>query len=125
MADDKLQVGWADKVKLTIAALLVVVGVGGFYYLVESAMIVRVASVLGGLIAATVVGWLTVPGRQFYAFAQESVAETKKVVWPTRKETFQTTGVVFLFVVVMAVFLWLIDAGLLWMVRMVTGWNDL
>jgi preprotein translocase subunit SecE len=44
------------------------------------------------------------PGKQFYVYAQESVAETKKVVWPTRKETMQTTGIVFLFVITMASF---------------------
>ena len=50
--------------------------------------------------------WTSQPGKEFYEFAQESIAETKKVVWPTRKETLQTTGIVFAFVVVMALFLW-------------------
>jgi len=54
-------------------------------------------------------------------FAQESVGETKKVVWPTRKETLQTTGVVFAFMVVMALFLWMVDAGLLWAVKRLLG----
>jgi preprotein translocase subunit SecE len=54
-------------------------------------------------------------------FAQESVGETKKVVWPTRKETLQTTGVVFAFMVVMALFLWVVDAGLLWAVKRLLG----
>jgi preprotein translocase subunit SecE len=49
------------------------------------------------------------------------VAEARKVVWPTRKETIQTTGVVFAFVVVMALFLWLVDAGLLWAVKLLMG----
>jgi len=114
----------ADKIKLGIAILLVVAGVAGYYALGESAMIARVGSVLAGLMAGAAVGWTSTQGKQFYVFAQESVAETKKVVWPSRKETYQTTGVVFLFVVLMALFLWLVDAGLLWLVKMVMGRSD-
>ena len=115
----------ADRIKIGIAALLIVAGLAGFYYLGENTMmIVRVASVLGGLVAAAVLGWTTAPGKQFFVFAQESVAETKKVVWPTRKETFQTTGVVFLFVMVMALFLWLVDWGLLSLVKLLMGRSD-
>jgi len=111
----------ADKIKIAVAALLVVAGLAGFYYLDQSPMIVRVASVLAGLAGAAVAFWASEPGRQFYGFAEESVAETKKVVWPTRKETLQTTGIVFAFVVVMALFLWIVDAGLLWAVKKLLG----
>jgi len=111
----------ADKIKLGVAALLVVAGVVGYYYLNDSATIVRAGSVLAGLIAASAVAWMTAPGKQLFAFAQESVAETKKVVWPTRKETLQTTGLVFLFILLMAIFLWLVDATLLWMVKLLMG----
>ena len=64
---------------------------------------------------------MTEPGRQFFAFAQESVAETKKVVWPSRKETVQTTGMVLAFVLVMAIFLWIVDAVLVWGVKFLMG----
>ena len=114
----------ADKIKLAIAVLLVIAGVAGFYLLSDSPMILRVASVLAGLIAGAVVGWMSAPGKQFHAFSQESVAETKKVVWPLRKETLQTTGIVIAFVAVMAAFLWLVDAGLLWMVKLFMGRSD-
>ncbi|HEX2269153.1 MAG TPA: preprotein translocase subunit SecE, partial [Pyrinomonadaceae bacterium] len=87
----------ADKIKIGLAALLVVAGLAGFYFFSDSPAIVRVALVLAGLAAASFVFWLTAPGKQFYVYSQESIAETKKVVWPTRKETLQTTGVVFLF----------------------------
>jgi preprotein translocase subunit SecE len=111
----------ADKIKIAVAVLLVAAGIGGFYYLDQSAMILRVASVLAGIAAGTVVFLLSEVGKQFRGFTQESVAETKKVVWPTRKETLQTTGVVFAFVVVMAVFLWAVDSGLLWIVKKLLG----
>ena len=110
-----------DKIKIGVAVLAVVAGVAGFYALDQSPMIVRVAAVLGGLAAGAVVFWLSGPGGEFQVFAQESVVETKKVVWPTRKETLQTTGVVFAFMVVMALFLWVVDAGLLWVVKKLLG----
>ena len=111
----------ADKIKIAVAVLLVVAGVAGFYYLAERALIVRVASVLAGFAAAAGVFATSQPGREFYQFSQESIAETKKVVWPTRKETLQTTAVVFAFVVIMAIFLWIVDASLLWVVKRLLG----
>ncbi len=102
----------ADKIKVAIAVLLLIAGIAGFYFLSESPMVLRVASVLAGFAAAAAVGWTTAPGKEFFLFAQEAVVETKKVVWPTRKESFQTTGAVFAFVVAMAVFLWITDKGL-------------
>jgi preprotein translocase subunit SecE len=111
----------ADKIRLIVAALLVVAGIVGFYLLKDNALILRVASVLGGLVAAALVAWTSAPGRKFFLFAQESVAETKKVVWPTRKETVQTTGMVLAFVLVMAIFLWIVDALLVWGVKFLMG----
>jgi preprotein translocase subunit SecE len=111
----------ADKIKLSLAVLLVIAGVAGFYYLDDKALILRVGSVLAGLVAALLVAWMTEPGRQFYVYAQEAVAETKKVVWPSRKETVQTTGMVLAFVLVMAIFLWIVDAVLVWGVKLLMG----
>jgi preprotein translocase subunit SecE len=110
-----------DNIKIAIAAVLAAAGIAGFYYVSDSAMIVRVASVLAGMTAGAVVFLMSQPGRDFYQYAQESIAETKKVVWPTRKETLQTTAIVFAFVVVMAIFLWMVDASLLWVVKKLLG----
>ena len=110
-----------DKIKLGFALLLLIAGIAGFYYLSDSAMVIRVISVLGGLVLATVMVSFTIQGKQFYAFSRESWEETKKVVWPNRKETVQTTGIVFAFVLVMAMFLWMIDAGLLLAVKYLMG----
>jgi preprotein translocase subunit SecE len=114
----------ADKVKIALAVLLVVAGLAGFYLFSDSPAIVRVLSVLAGLAAATGVLWTTVPGKQFYVYANESYEETKKVVWPTRKETMQTTGIVFVFVVLMALFLWAVDSSLLWMIKKFLGQGE-
>jgi preprotein translocase subunit SecE len=110
-----------DKIKLGLALLLLIAGIAGFYYLRDSAMVIRVISVLAGIVLAAVVVWFTTQGKQFYAFSRESSEETRKVVWPTRKETMQTTGIVFGFVLVMALFLWMVDAGLLMAVKYLMG----
>ncbi len=114
----------ADKLKVTVAVLLVFAGMAGFYYLSGSPTVVRLASVLGGLAAGIVVGSFSVPGRRFFGFAQASVVETRKVVWPTRKESFQTAGAVFAFVVVMAAFLWVSDKSLEYLLYdLILGWK--
>ena len=114
----------ADKIKLVVAFLMVALGIAGFYLLSGSPAVVRILSVLAGLGSAAAVAYLTVPGKAFYAFSQESVAEARKVVWPTRKETLQMTGIVILFVLVMAVFLWMVDSGLFWLVKLVMGRSE-
>jgi len=113
-----------DKAKLVGAVALVASGVWGYYWLADSLLIVRVLAVVAGLLAAGAVAWWSEPGRQFAVFAGESVAEVKKVVWPTRKETIQTTAAVFAFVVVMAIFLWLSDKALEWILYdVIMGWK--
>jgi preprotein translocase subunit SecE len=87
-------------------------------------MILRVLSVFAGLGAGVAVAWFTEPGRRFFDFSREAVVETKKVVWPSRKETIQTTGIVFAFVLVMAIVLWMTDKGLEWVLYdLVLGWK--
>jgi preprotein translocase subunit SecE len=107
-----------DKIKLGIAALLIAAAVWGFYYLGASPMIARLGVILAGVLVATAVAWTSEPGKRFYAYSQEAIAETRKVVWPARKETVQTTGIVVAFVLVMAVFLWIVDTILAWMVEL-------
>lgn len=113
-----------DKIKLLIAVLLVIAGVVGFYSLPDMPALVRVLMVLGGLVAAAVVVYFSAPGKAFFAFAGEARDEARKVVWPTRKETMQTTGIVLVFVFVMALFLWIVDSGLLWLVKLAMGGGD-
>ena len=114
----------ADKAKLALAVVLVGVGIWGYYWLADTALVLRILAVLAGIGAGLAVGWLSAPGRQFALFAGEAIGEVKKVVWPTRKETVQTTAAVFAFVVVMAVFLWLTDKTLEWMLYdLLLGWK--
>jgi preprotein translocase subunit SecE len=111
----------ADNIKLLAAGLLIAAGIAGFYLFADSPTVVRVLSVLAGVGAALGVAWYTAVGQRFFAFSQESVTEARKVVWPTRKETLQMTGVVVAFVFVMALFLWLVDGTLLWLVKLLMG----
>ena len=112
----------AERIKIAIAALIAVAGLAGFYALLDKQpTVVRLAILLGAFAAAAVVMYFTEAGRTFAAFARESWEEAKRVVWPTRKETLQTTGVVFLFVFTMAVFLWIVDTGLLWITQKLLG----
>jgi preprotein translocase subunit SecE len=110
-----------DKIKLGFALLPLIAGIAGFYYLSDSAMVLRVISVLAGIVLAVVMVWFTPQGKQFYAFCKESAEEARRVVWPSRKETIQTTGIVFAFVFLMAIFLWMVDAGLLLAVKYLMG----
>ena len=95
-----------DKVKVVMAVCAVIAGVVGFYFLSDKSGYVRAGALVAGLIVAIALASTSTSGRGFIDFAKESVRETKKVVWPTRKEAMQITGVVFGFVFVMALFLW-------------------
>src|SRR5882672_10538203 len=92
--------GTGDKALVGVALLLVLVGVVGFTFWSEQPMLLR-----GGVVLGLVVAWFSEPGKRFIGFAREAYEETKRVTWPSRKETLSTTGVVFAFVGVMAVIL--------------------
>jgi preprotein translocase subunit SecE len=110
-----------DNLKILLAVACVVGGVAAYYYFAETALVLRVLMVMGGLIAAGGVAWLSTPGKEFFAFAQEAWQEAGRVSWPTRKETMQTTAIVFAFVVIMALILFSIDTTLAWIVKLLTG----
>ncbi len=114
----------ADKAKLALAGVLAVAAIAAFYLLGQKDLWLRVLALLGLLAAATVVFFVSEPGRQLIGFGRDSTRETRKVVWPTRKEAMQMTGYVFAFVVVMALFLWLSDKTLEWVLYdLVLGWK--
>ena len=110
-----------DNIKIALAVACVIGGVAGYYYFAETALVLRVLMVMGGLVAAAGVAWLSTPGKEFFVFAQEAWQEAGRVSWPTRKETMQTTAIVFVFVVIMALFLFTIDTTLAWIVKLLTG----
>jgi preprotein translocase subunit SecE len=114
----------ADKAKLALAALLVVGAVVAFYMLGKEGLWVRLAALVVLLAAAVATFFTSEPGRQLIAYGRDSVREVKKVVWPARKEALQMTGYVFAFVFVMALFLWLTDKTLEWLLYdLILGWR--
>ena len=113
-----------DKAKIALALVCVVGGVWGYYHFSETAQVLRVLMVLGGLLVAGGVAWLSAPGKEFFAFAQEAWQEAGRVSWPTRKETMQTTLVVFALVVVLGIFMWIVDWGLFAVVQRLLGRSD-
>ena len=114
----------ADKAKLAAAAVLVVGAVVAFYALAQQDLWLRVVTLFALLIAAVATFFTSEHGRQLIAYGQDSIREVKKVVWPTRKEALQMTGYVFAFVVVMALFLWLTDKTLEWVLYdLILGWK--
>ena len=114
----------ADKAKLAGAAVLLVGGVAAFYLLGKQDLWLRALALIALLAAAVAVFFTSESGRQLIAFGKDSIRETKKVVWPTRKEAMQMTGYVFAFVFVMALFLWITDKTLEWVLYdLVLGWK--
>ena len=99
----------ADRALVSLALLLVLVGVIGFSFWSDQPMLLRAALLLGGVALGLAVAWFTEPGKRFIGFAREGYEETKRVTWPSRDETLKTTLVVFAFVGVMALFLFLVD----------------
>ncbi len=112
-----------DKLKLFLAAGVVVGGIVGFYYLEDQPTVVRALIVLASLAVAAVIGYQATQGKTFWRFVQSSRVEMRKVVWPTRQETLTTTGAVMLFAAILAVFFWLLDMFLLWVTRLATGFG--
>jgi len=114
----------ADKAKLALAVVLLGAGIWAYYWLGDAALVLRLLAVAAGIALGAAVAWLSAPCKQFLGFALESWTEVKKVVWPTRKETIQTTAAVFAFVLVMAIFLWISDKTLEWVLYdLLLGWK--
>jgi preprotein translocase subunit SecE len=99
----------ADIAKLTLAALILIGGIVGFYYFADAAPVLRVLGLLAALVASVFVGSTTAIGRNTREFLKEASFELRKVVWPTREETLRTTGVIVVVVIIISLILGLID----------------
>jgi len=116
------QSGVLDIIKLLLAAALLMGGLYGFYYYENDlALPLRVLMVLGGAGVGVAVAMTSTQGHRLWHFIQGSRVEIRKVVWPTRQETTQTAIAVFVFTLVMALFFWALDSGLLWLTQTLVG----
>ena len=106
-----------DTVKLLIAIAILVGGVFGFYYFEDESQLMRVLGVIAMSVLSFVVLTTTAVGQRGLNFAKDARTEVRKVVWPTRQETVQTTLAVLVMVLIVAIMLWLVDMFLGWGVR--------
>ena len=120
-ASAEVQSTGMDTVKLIVALLLLTAGVAGFYLYEEHSLLLRVLGLLGMAVVAVLVVLQTAVGRNVWKFAADARTEVRKVVWPTRQETIQTTLIGLFVVLLMGIFLWLVDMMLLWVVKTLTG----
>jgi preprotein translocase subunit SecE len=103
---------WLNRIKLILAVLLAAGGVVAYYLLADYSDLVRVLAVVTAVIASLAVALWSDPGQAAWAFIRAADREVRKVVWPTRRETIQTTMIVVVMVVIVGFCLWLIDMGL-------------
>jgi preprotein translocase subunit SecE len=101
-----------DRVKLGLAVLVILAGIVGYSMLEGQPGIARVGVFVASVVIAAIIAWFSEPGRRTISFGRDAHSEVKRVVWPTRKETTQMTGIVFVFVVAMGILLWIVDKGL-------------
>ncbi len=114
----------AEKAKLAGAVLLAAGGVVAYYLLTKQGALAQWGSLIGLLLAGALLFFVSEQGKSLIAYGRDSWREARKVVWPTRKESLQMTGYVFAFVVVMALFLWLTDKSLEWVLYdLLLGWK--
>ena len=113
--------GTADNVKLAVAIVIVIAGVAGYYLLASQPTWMRWLPVIGSLALAAVVVAFSRYGTEFRRFVELARIELRKIVWPTRQETLQTTLVVFGFVIIAGLFFWLLDLVLAWATKALTG----
>ncbi|MDH5436395.1 MAG: preprotein translocase subunit SecE [Gammaproteobacteria bacterium] len=110
-----------DNLKLSVALALVVSAVGAFYVFAEQSLLFRVIGLLVVIGVSTAITYQTALGKRAAGYVSDARTEVRKVVWPTRKETIQTTMIVMVMVVIVSIILWGFDVFLVWAVRVLTG----
>ena len=105
-----------DKIKILGAVFIVVAGVAAFYVLDTSSQLLRVGLLVLGVVAAAGVALTSGPGQDAWSFAKGARGEVRKIVWPTRRETIQSTLIVILMVILIGLFLWFIDRISYWLI---------
>lgn len=114
----------SSKFLFFLAVLVVVLGVFAFYFIPTKSIYLKSTALLSSVILAFFIASFSLTGKAFISFARESVNEVSKVVWPSKRETIQSTFVVFGFVAVMAIYLCLTDKLIEWFIfSLILGWR--
>jgi preprotein translocase subunit SecE len=119
------QATFVDTVKLALAVLILLAGLVSYYYFASSAVLLRAFGVIVAVVAGLGVVFTSFQGQLLWKFIQGARVELRKVVWPTREETIQTTLVVLVFALIGGVFFWLLDLVLLFVTKQITGQGGL
>ncbi|RLJ18740.1 preprotein translocase subunit SecE [bacterium endosymbiont of Escarpia laminata] len=120
-AKSQVEASSMDTVKLLAAVGLIIAAILGFYYFDDYSQLLRVLGLLLVIGIATFVAYQTLVGRKVWQFASDAKIEVRKVVWPSRQETVQTTLIVFVMVLIIGIVLWLFDMMLGAILRALTG----
>ncbi len=110
-----------DLFKLVMAIVILILGIVGFYYYENESQLYRVLGVVFAVIVAIAISSTTRLGQNLIGFGREARMEVRKVVWPTRQETLQTTFMVMVAVIIIGIFLWLVDMVLAQAIQLITG----
>ena len=110
-----------NKAILTVSVLPIAAAIAAFYYYEDQSMLLRVLGLLASLVVSALIAYQSASGKAAWAFVRESRTEIRKVVWPTRKETAQTTMFVIVAVIIMGIFFFFLDMLLGWAVRALTS----
>ena len=110
-----------DSLKLGVAVLMVAGGIYAFYHFEDQHLVLRVLGLLAVAAIAVFIAAQSTLGRNVLGFISGAQNEVRRVVWPTRQETVQTTLAVVLMVFLVGIFLWLLDMVLLWAIQLLTG----
>ena len=110
-----------DTVKLFLAIVVLIGGIAGYYYYPDLSVLIRAGGVLASVVIAIVIVMQTAMGRDMWQFIQTSRVELRKVIWPNRQDTTQTTLAVIVFVIILGLFFWALDLGLLAVTKYLTG----
>lgn len=121
MSNTEVAAGRFDNIKWAAVAIIVAAGVYGNSYFAEESLLYRVLALLALAAVAGLIALQTAKGAAMWELVRESRTEIRKVVWPTRQETVQTTLIVVAFVILVALLLWGLDGLLSWLVSLVIG----
>jgi len=113
--------GVADTVKLILAVAVLISGIFAYYYFENESILLRAAGLIVALVIGAVIAFQSLQGQLLWRFIQSSRNEIRKVIWPTRQETLQTTLTVLVFTLILGVFFWILDLILLWGTGVLTG----
>ena len=113
--------GAADTAKLLLAVVVLIGGIVAYYWFENESILLRVGGLIVALAIGAVIAFQSLQGQNLWRFIQSSRNEIRKVIWPTRQETLQTTLTVLVFTLILGVFFWILDLILLWGTGLLTG----